>query len=304
MNVLVTAIGSMSASCVIENLHNISQVKVIGTDIYPVEWQVNLEYLDKFYQVPKYYEKDYIETIFKICLKEGIGFIMPLTDVEIDVLNQSRALFETENIIICISDFDTILQCRDKSKTGSNIPHYTNLELNNAEIYPIIAKPKMGRSSEGRFKLENPNQLSIINDLDAYIFQPFIDGKIITVDVIRDKYENIISVSRKEHIRTINGAGIVVEIFKDKLLDDIVTQIANRLNIIGCVNFEFIYTDKEYYLMDVNPRFSAGVGFSCIAGYNYIVEHLKVFQDFCITEINNIKTGIYLKKTYIEKMGV
>jgi carbamoyl-phosphate synthase large subunit len=298
-NILVTAIGSMSASCVLENLHNIKGVKIIGTDIYPIEWQINLEFLEKFYKAPKYNADSYIDFMLELCSLNDIKFIFPLTDAEIDVLNQNRHIFENRKITICISAFETILRCRDKSKIESNISSFSQNELQNTDIYPIIAKPKNGRSSEGKFLLESYTQLSIIKNINDYIFQPYVDGQVITADVIRDKCGNTIFISRKELLRTSNGAGIVVEIFKDVNFIEIVLQIANKLNILGCVNFEFLYYNRIYYLMDVNPRFSAGIGFSCFAGYNFVEEHLRVFQNKEISKLQKFKTGILAKRTNI-----
>jgi carbamoyl-phosphate synthase large subunit len=293
----------MSAPCVLGNLHNIEEAKIFGTDIYPPEWQTNLGYLEKFYRVPKYNERDYIDSIMEICLKNNIRFIFPLTDPEIDVLNQNRNIFEGREITICISSFEAILRCRDKSKIGSNIPFFSQNELQNIAVYPIIAKPKNGRSSDGKLMLENPTQLSAIKNADDYIFQPYIDGQVVTADVIRDKDGNMAFISRKEHIRTSNGAGIVVEIFEDIKLEEIIFKIATELNILGCVNIEFLHCKEAYYLMDVNPRFSAGVGFSCAAGYNFIKEHLNVFQNKKISELQKIEIGILANKSEIIQIG-
>ena len=298
-NILVTAIGSMSAPCVLENLHYIKDIEIIGTDIYPAEWQTNLEFLKSFYKVPKYNANDYIDSILEICLLNNVKFIFPLTDAEIDILNQNRYIFENKEITICISSFETILRCRDKSKIGSNIPFFLQNELQNIAIYPIIAKPKNGRSSEGKFILENPDQLSMIKNVNEYIFQPYIDGQVITVDVVRDKNSNMVFVSRKELLRTSNGAGIVVEIFEDIKLKEIIVKTASELNILGCVNFEFLYCKEIYYLMDVNPRFSAGIGFSCVSGYNFIKEHFNAFQNKEISKLQEIKIGILAKKSRI-----
>lgn len=55
-------------------------------------------------------------------------------------------------------------------------------------------------------------------------------------------------------------------------------MLANQLNIIGCVNFEFIVDENEqYHFMECNPRFAGGVEFSCIAGYNCVSNHIRAF---------------------------
>jgi len=296
MKILVTAIGSMSAKTVCKKLQTMGCF-VVGTDIYPKEWQTNLQFVHKFEQVPKFNQNNFINELLSICKKYKIEYVFPLTDPELDILNENRKLFELNKITLCISCYDTISKVRDKSKIKSNIPTFSIKELFNKSIYPIIAKPKKGRSSEGKFLIENERQLSVIQNKKEYIFQKFIDGKVITVDVVRDKSGNMVCVARKEHIRTSNGAGIVVEIFKDKELEKIVFEIAARFNILGCVNIEFLCNGDNYYLMDINPRFSAGIGFSCAVGYNFVKNHLMCFQGKHIMPLKKIKTGIQHRRS-------
>ena len=40
---------------------------------------------------------------------------------------------------------------------------------------------------------------------------------------------------------------------------------------------EFIKNEKGYFLIDINPRFSAGIAFSCKTGYDFINAHLDCF---------------------------
>jgi carbamoyl-phosphate synthase large subunit len=301
--ILITAIGSTSAPIVLELLSNSGNNRIVGADIYPEQWQGYKSFLSKFHQVPKAINQNYIDEILRICLENQVEYIIPLTDPEVDVLSENRKLFEKKNIVLCISDKNTISQCRDKSmvetifKNSKKVPVIESLSIDNMK-YPLIAKPKKGRSSEGLFLLKNERQLSLV-DVDNYIFQPYIEGCIFTVDVIRDKKENCVSVPRQELTRTSNGAGITVEIKRNYLLEQFAKTIASELNILGCVNIEFIFDGKTYYLMDINPRFSAGVGFSCIAGYDFITNHLKCFQNNTIAELKELKEGILSRKSQI-----
>jgi carbamoyl-phosphate synthase large subunit len=305
-NILVTAIGSMSAPNVLETLSKDKENLIVGTDIYPKQWQINDFYLSKFYQVPKANDENYISEILKIGIENEIKYIIPLTDPEVDILSEKRELFENSKIVICISEKQTILKCRDKAMIENTLKHlpivnvinsFLEEELEDNSIYPVIAKPKKGRSSEGLYLLKNKKWLSIIENRNDYVFQPYLQGQIITVDVVRDKNGKNVSMARRELVRTSNGTGLIVEIIKDPLLEQIVTLIADELNILGCINIEFLQTASNYHLMDINPRFSAGVGFSFLAGYDFVINHLKCFKNETITNLGTIKKGILSKKT-------
>jgi carbamoyl-phosphate synthase large subunit len=307
-NILITAIGSMSAPVVLEILSKNGNWLIIGTDIYPFEWQVNKLFLSKFYQVPKADDKNYVNEMLNICTENDIRYIIPLTDPEVDVLSENRKVFENVNAKLCISNEQTIAICRNKNSIENifkNNPFVNVInslsekEINEDSVYPIIAKPKKGRSSEGLYLLKKKEWLAVIENIDDYVFQSYLKGKIITVDVIRDKKGKNIFIARRELLRTSNGAGSVVEIIKTPLLEQTIAVIIDELNIIGCINIEFLQKDNIFYLMDINPRFSAGIGFSYAAGYDFVNNHLLCFQDKNIADLFTVKEGILTRQTKI-----
>lgn len=297
MNCLVTAIGSFSAEAVIASLKKNKITKIIGCDIYPCTWIPTSALVDTFYQVPSVFEDDlYINGLIEIIVKEKINFIIPLTDPEVDILSKYRHKIETYNVSICMSNNESIGLCRNKLAFYDffNHDHVVNLiptfEPLNYPLrifgFPIVAKPRSGRSSEGVFIIDSNDELQVKQrTLQNYIFQPQLKGNIYTVDLIRDhKHNKSFSISREELIRTKNGAGLSVEISYNEYLTHISQHIGEKLKINGCINIEFIFCNNKYYLMDINPRFSAGVAFSIIAGYDMVINHLNCFND---TEIQN-----------------
>ncbi|MFI3326465.1 MAG: ATP-grasp domain-containing protein [Clostridia bacterium] len=311
-NILITAIGSFAADITIKNLKK-NNYRVIGCDIYEKRWIVDAYNVDEFYQAPYVSEKEvYISFIKDICLKENIKFIIPLTDIEVDILNLYREWFINNNIVLCISSKKVIELCRDKNKLSKFINEKNNIiktipttllkdvEENNL-CYPIVCKPINGRSSQGLKYIYNIDdwfnfKRNVIQE--NFIVQPYIEGSIITVDIIRSSIKNkVVTIGRKELLRTLNGAGTSIHIFKDDKLQCQCVELANLLDVIGCVNFEFIQTESgEYYFIECNPRFSGGIEFSCIAGYDCVINHLNVFLDNDINDLHEIKNQYIVKK--------
>jgi len=295
-NILVTAIGSFSADIIIKNLKKEGNY-VIGCDIYPKEWIIDAQNVDLFYQSPYANNiEEYVNFICKICDMNKIDFIMPLTDPEVEILSKHKKRVEAYGAILCTSDYETIQLCRDKYKLPKflaehDIPNSISTflldEIDVKEFsYPFFAKPRSGRSSQGCMLINDKTDFQYIVEKckkEQYIIQPYIEGKIITVDVVRNETSGMVSsMCRRELIRNNSGAGLTVEIFHDIFLSDLCKKIANVLNIRGTVNIEFIESSNGYYFLEVNPRFSGGVEFSCIAGYDVITQHLNCFRDLPI----------------------
>lgn len=308
MNILLTAVGSMSALCSINYLHKAGH-KVIGCDIYPKEWHYESLLCDVFRQAPLARTKEYIHFLIQYAKEYDVKYILPLTDLEIDVINLNRDLFEQEGIILCMPSEEALsiarnkLNLYDKFKLDDkvlSIPTYTFNEINNVK-FPCIAKPMGGRSSEGLYYLHEKKQLEIIQEASSYVFQEIINGKVCTVDYVYNPNDcTSFSISREELLRTKNGAGTTVRLFNDVQLKNIVNYIGKALKICGVVNMEFIRNEHGYYLIDINPRFSAGIAFSCMTGYDFINAHVACFSGHKIPDPIEYQESIRTKY-FIEK---
>jgi carbamoyl-phosphate synthase large subunit len=308
-NILVTAIGSFSADIVIKTLKSHGHY-VVGCDIYPKEWIVDAYNVNQFYQAPYVNDKEeYITFIEKTCEKHKIDYLFPLTDPEVDLLSGEKARFFEKNIHVCMSNEQTIKLCRDKYQLpkfllgqGINnvIPTKYMGDVDIVEL-PVFIKPISGRSSEGCRAVFDEKEYAYLKDAlpsNKYIVQPYIQGNILTVDVVRDPIKDeVVCIARRELLRNKSGAGTTVEIIENTELEAICISIARKVGIIGAVNFEFIETDTgEIYLLEINPRFSGGLEFSHMAGYDVVNNHLKCFTGKPIDKKGLIRKVIIARK--------
>ncbi len=326
--VLVTAIGSFSAASVIGSCKK-EGYRVVGCDIYPAEWVASSLEVDRFYQAPLAADAElYLEFLERVCREEGIDFLIPLTDAEIDVLNGWRAAAGKLGVVVCLSPEKTIGVCRDKwaaarrlaeARVCRTIPtrRLTEVLAEEADTgyelldYPLILKPVHGRSSQGLRIVQDAGQMRLEMErlrllTDFYLMQPKIEGYVVTVDVVRgtirdgQSADRVVCLPRRELLRTGNGAGTSVYVFRDARLEKQCAAAARVLDIRGCVNFEFVEEgDGIWYFLECNPRFSGGVAFSCMAGYDMAVNHLRCFAGEPIAPLGEIRNQ-YLVKRYAE----
>lgn len=325
--ILVTAVGSLSAAAVVGGYKK-KGFRVIGCDINPAEWIVASGEVDRFYQAPLAVDhqsfRDFLE---KVCRENGVDYLVPLTDVEVDAVQSWRRQAEALGVTLCISGEETIRLCRDKRELERfltplgvcrTIPSRVLSEVIRQEEdtgyermeYPLVVKPFRGRSSQGLMRIGDARQMRYAvewhrEEADSYLVQPEIPGRVVTVDVVRDPESGrTVSVPRRELLRTPNGAGTSVQVFADERLDRQCEAIAQALDIQGCVNFEFVEkAEGEWHLLECNPRFSGGVAFSCMAGYDMVGNHLRCFTGEEPEASGEIRSQ-YLVKRYQEyRMG-
>ncbi|MDO4574088.1 MAG: ATP-grasp domain-containing protein [Planctomycetia bacterium] len=309
--VLITAISSVSPDIAIKTARQMG-MRIVGCDINERESIVDAMNVDVFYKSPRGSEEtSYITFILDLICKENIDYILPSTDVEVDTLNKHREEIARTGATLLISDEEAIKLCRNKYLTyeflkSSGVKYtiptaYLN-EVNPKDIvYPVVCKPSNGRSSEGLYYVNTQDELSLIPDDNNYLIQPKIEGVVITVDVIRHPYsKQTVAIPRRELLRTYNGLGLSVYLFHDEELENLSCHIADLLNIRGCVNFEYIEDiSGRRYFMDCNPRFSGGIEFSCIAGYQCVENHFRCFTDDTIDNGTEIMP-MYIARKYEE----
>lgn len=380
--ILVTAVGSFSAAAVIETYKKAGH-RVLGCDIYPAEWIAASGEVDGFYQAPYAVDEGaYLDFLGRVCRREHVDMLVPLTDVEVDVINGWRAEAEALGVTVCLSPEETIRLCRDKWAAAEKlrrghicrtIPTRRLSEAIAAEAdtgyelmeYPLVLKPDHGRSSQGLRIIQDAAQMRhemerLAIMADFYLVQPKIEGHVVTVDVVRNVpagrrpagaaqsaaetaqrtagaaqsaagtvqsaagstqsaggsaqnaespvqdfvgqrgSDQVVCIPRRELLRTGNGAGTSVYVFRNERLEAQCASIARALDIRGCVNFEFVEeSEGRWYFLECNPRFSGGVAFSCMAGYDMPDNHLRCFAGEAIAPLGEIRNQ-YLVKRYTE----
>lgn len=312
MKVLVTAIGSFSADYVISSLKRAGHV-VVGCDIYPSEWHAVSKDCLHVYQIPlASATEQYVEAILKICEEQQIDYIFPLTDVEVDVLSAQRERFAHSGAQLCIQSKDSLRIARNKyaicclfrDDARVNVPTFSMSDsIMESFPLPAIAKPINGRSSEGLCEVDSVEELMRLKSRVGYVVQRKLTGAVITVDYVRDSLRGTdVAIAREELLRTKNGAGVTVRILSDPVLTETVSYIGNKLGVNGCINMEFIQHEGQYYLIDINPRFSAGVAFSGMVGYDMVAAHLACFRGDEVESLCSELPQVIITKRYIEEI--
>ena len=299
--VIVTAVGSFSAPAVIRELKE-AGFRVVGTDINPKEFIAMSAEADVFVNLPRCDAgQKYVDALAELIRREKVDAVIPLTDAELDVLNEVRE--QLEPAALWASPAEAVRVSRDKVKSraaaeraGAKVIPTALLEdamgtdspeqalLKNPGL-PLILKLRDGRSSQGLYRVRTEDEFTrALKEIRGtgrgkdYLVQPLIEGRIVTVDVVRFPDGTCTAAPREEYVRTWNGAGLSVHVFRDQALEETCRAVAEELGILGCVNFEFIHAeDGSYYFMECNPRFSGGTGFSIAAGDHVVRKHLAAF---------------------------
>lgn len=312
MNILVTALGTLSARTIVQQLRSREdKVVLFGADIFPEEYIVTAKEVDSFHQFPSVVEDEhYLEYILDFCKQNHIEYVFAVIDEEVALLSQNKGLFKEHGITVCTGDIESVECCRDKHITFKRIketvkevytPTVLLSEYTGQFDFPVFVKPREGRASIGCEKIESLDRLeqfkNQVNPTD-YIIQTYCKGDIYSIDLVRDHKGSSTGVIRAELQKNKNGAATTVKIIQDEKLLNVGKRIAEAMGILGICNIELFKDGEKIHLIEVNPRFPAGTEFSCMAGVDLVNQHFAAIRGEDIDTQQHINYNITISRRY------
>lgn len=298
MNILFTCAGRRTYLLKYFKENMSAEDKVVATDM-----QLSapaLQAADVKLQVPAVYDPKYIDITLNICKEQKIDALISLNDLELPILAENKAKFETLGVTVIVSDPEVIDIAFDKYKTaqwvesiGLNAPKtYVTLTsakeaLAKGEIaFPLFMKPRWGSGSIGLETIDDMEELDIYYHLlmkkikktilatasvgDEYIMiQEKLTGNEFGLDVMNDLEGNNVAVSVKQKLAMRAGEtdkAITVDLPEVRKMG---ATIGRNLKHIGNLDVDIMQrANGDYCVLELNPRFGGGYPFSYEAGAN------------------------------------
>ena len=260
-------------------------------------------------------QEEYCEFLFEFCREHRIDYLYSTIDEEVALMCNHREELEEAGICLCNANSEAVLLVHDKIKfniwiekefPGLYIKMYDNIDIISPYDLPVFIKPRNGRGSIGCRKISTEEELESIRsyfDNECTIIQKYIEGDIIVADVIRNrKYGTCKAVQRLEMLRNSSGCGIAVKIIRDERLEKICQDLAEKLDLNGVVNIEFFKIKDSFKIIEINPRFSAGTMYTCLAGYDLVRNSLNIARGLPCKDENIAVGGYYAKRYEVIKL--
>lgn len=256
---------------------------------------------DGAYIVPAVSDNGYVEHVLDLCVREGVGLLVSLNDLELPLLGEARKRFVEAGVGIAVSEMSVIDLCFDKWKTycflkelGLRAPK-TYLSLNDAKAalktgdieFPVIVKPRWGTASIGLDFPEDEGDLDIGFALaqrrvmrsflagasgadpdSCVMIQEKLPGREYGVDLINDldgRYQATF-VKRKLGMRAGETDRAITEEVPE--IEAVGARLAKALGHVGIVDCDMFWDGNEVGVLEMNPRFGGGYPFSHLAGAN------------------------------------
>lgn len=245
-----------------------------------------LYFADKFHIVEKDFDnlEAYITKVIKICKKEGVGHVMTLIDPELALLARYAGRFKENKVELILSGADAITATLDKYlffqqyKNDFSLPATFRTAREAAEAikgggacFPLMAKLINGSASIGNQRINSFTELDYYSNRQEYIFQEYLSGREVGVDVYFDTISGkIVSIFMKEKICMRSGeTDKAFSIFRPDVLKEVM-KLEKTGVFKGPVDIDMFLCGKKIVFLEINPRFGGGYPLAHYSGVDFV----------------------------------
>lgn len=309
LQILVTAVGGDLGQSMIKCLRDSGYpVRITGCDMNP--YAGGRADTDVFYQAPPVRDTDaYTEFLRETVTTEGIGYIFPVSDVEILFYNTNRERFSDLPARFVVNEPAIIDTFSDKYKTveffktyGLPFPRtWLQESFTGPAEFPLIVKKRRGSGSQNLLKVTDTEELQFYlkrnNDM---VIQELIPGD------DSEYTAAIFSGGGQVHTvtfrRTLAPGGFSqqVEPVTDEAIAGFPRQVAKALGADGNrfmdVNVQFRCTEQDPVPFEINPRFSSTVYLRHLLGFKDVQWTLDMLHGKPVPQSPAIKKGVGVRK--------
>lgn len=271
IKVLVLGAGSNVSQGIIKSLRMIKRsIKIFGACIS--EYSKGIYLCDEGYICPRADDEQFISWVVEFCNNHKIDIIF--TGVEENVLELARnidVLKQKTKSIFISSSYEQLLLGQDKFFTceflknaGCNFPKYqlykgmdSVREFARRVGYPIIAKPRNGKSANGIVIIKNENDINNCSGLDDYVLEEYVgsNNEEYTVGCYRTRNDELKMIIMKRLLH--NGTTVWAKVVEDNMIYDECRKICESFNPIGPLNIQLRKNDDgQPICFEMNVRFS------------------------------------------------
>jgi carbamoyl-phosphate synthase large subunit len=201
-----------------------------------------------------------------------LGLLSKLSSIELeDLFEETQVIWSGKRVLDTFLDKETTMAYLDSihvKRPKSYLP-------NDVESfrYPLIVKPNNSSGSKNLYLCNNLEEIkSSLVFVKNPIIQEFIpdqEGEY-TVGVFAKNGNDIRTIAFRRRLSP-GGGTSWCEIYFDSKLIDICKTVARSIELDGSINIQLRKHEEEYYIFEINPRFSSTVHIRSKLGFNDVL---------------------------------
>jgi carbamoyl-phosphate synthase large subunit len=229
-------------------------------------------------RVPLIEDPGYVETLARLCETHGVGAVLPLTDLDIEVLAQARADGVLPALVpspeIARATFDKYEAHLLLRRLGLPSPP-TVLPGEAVDFYPVMVKPRRGSGARQVHLARDASEARFFVDYIAEptMIQRAMNGPELSIDCLGDTDGRCLNAIPRTMLESRGGESIKGTVVDDRQLIELGRIVMEALAVRGPCTIQ-VFRDPEHGLgiTDVNTRFGGafpGPTYAALPGLTY-----------------------------------
>jgi carbamoyl-phosphate synthase large subunit len=213
--------------------------------------------------VPLIDDPAYVPALESLCEQHGVGAVLPLTDLDIEVLARARADGRLPALVpspeIARATYDKYETHLLLERLGLPSPPTVLPEDDlDALDYPVMVKPRRGSGARSIHLAHDPDQARFFVDYvaEAVMVQRAMGGDELSIDCLGDQDGRCLNAIPRTMLESRGGESIKGEVVRDLELIELGRQVMEALEVRGPATIQ-VFRDPAVGLgiTDVNTRF-------------------------------------------------
>jgi carbamoyl-phosphate synthase large subunit len=230
--------------------------------------------------VPLIDDPEYVPTLERLCEQHNVGAVLPLTDLDIEVLARARtdgrlpALVPSPEVARATYDkyeAHLLLERLGLPSPPTVLPE-DDLE---ASTYPVMVKPRRGSGARSIHLAHDPDQARFFIDYVAepVMVQRAMNGPELSIDCLGDLDGGCLNAIPRTMLESRGGESIKGEVIHDIELIELGRRVMEALEVRGPATIQ-VFRDPDIGLgiTDVNTRFGGAFpapAYAALPGLTY-----------------------------------
>jgi len=230
-------------------------------------------------------------------------FYFPLNEVELmrlaelgieereEIFKDTKLVWSGENVLGKFLNKDQTMSFLDSINVRR--PRTYLPSSSNEFEFPVVVKPNSGSGSKNLFLCENLDQYeAAMVFVTNPIIQEFIPSSETeyTVGVFARRGEDARCIAFRRKLSP-GGGTSWCETYFDQELEEISKKVAKAIDLHGSINIQLRKHEDQYYIFEVNPRFSSTVHIRTKLGFQDVLWSIEDSVNFTLFESKDVKTS-------------
>ncbi len=211
--------------------------------------------------VPPIADPDYVPALAALCAEFGVGAVIPLTDLDIEVLARARA---EGALPALVPDPEIARATYDKYETHGLLERLglpsppTVLPGEEPDSYPVMVKPRQGSGARSIHLARNKEEAAFFVRYvpEPVMVQKWMDGPELSIDCLSDTEGRCLNAIPRTMLESRGGESIKGTVIAEPELIALGRRVVEALGVRGPCTVQ-VFRDAEIgiAITDVNTRF-------------------------------------------------